>query len=253
MPPPLSRLTHLVAHRGNAADFPENTLPAFVSAYEIGVRFALVDVQLAADEIPVACRDPSLLRTAGADVSVFDLAARELTTIDVSEPGRFGDRHRGTRMPLLADVAALCAERPELTLLLDLQRESIARFGAKTVVSRVLDAIRPVRSQCVPVSRELGIVSVTRELGVGSAGWVLPACDSRARLKYEALRPDYLLVDAAQLPADGSRLWRGPWRWVVLGVVDAAQAEALAARGADFVGAAAVAPLSADLRARARA
>jgi glycerophosphoryl diester phosphodiesterase len=253
MPPPLSRLTHLVAHRGNAAEYPENTLPAFQSAYDIGVRFALVDVQLASDEVPVACRDSSLLRTAGVDISVFDLAARELAAIDVSEPNRLGDRHRGTRMPLLADVASLCSARPELTLLLDLQRDSIARFGVKTVVSRVLEAVRPFRGQCVPVSRELGVVGVARELGAGSAGWVLPSCDSRARLKYEALRPDFLLVDAAELPADGSRLWRGPWRWVVLGVADAAQAEALAARGADFVGAGAVAPLSADLRARARA
>lgn len=253
MPPPLSRVTHLVAHRGNAADHPENTLPAFRSAWDAGVRFAIVDVQLAADEIPVACRDAELARTAGVDVSVFDLGARELAAIDVSEPGRLDSRHRGTRMPLLSDVAALCADRPELTLLLDLQRESVARFGAETMARRVLDAVRPVRAQCVPVSRDLGIVNLARELGFASAGWVLPAYDSRARLKYEALRPDFLLVESAQLPADGSRLWRGPWRWIVLGVNDAAGAEELAARGADFVATGAVAPLSADLLARARA
>jgi glycerophosphoryl diester phosphodiesterase len=251
MSPTHLRVTHLVAHRGNAAEFPENTLPALRSAWTLGVRFALVDVQLAADEVPVACRDAGLARTAGVDVSVFDLAARELAAIDVSEPGRLGDRHRGTRLPTLADVAASCADRPELTLLLDLQRESLARFGAETVVSRVLEAVRPVRTQCVLVSRDLGIVRLARE-NAARAGWVLPAYDARARLKYEALRPDFLIVEAVQLPPDGGRLWRGPWRWIVVGVQTAAEAEALAARGADFVAGAAVATLSADLRARVR-
>ena len=54
MPGPLShRLIHLIAHRGNARDFPENTLPALQSAVELGIRFIEFDVQLSADGVPV--------------------------------------------------------------------------------------------------------------------------------------------------------------------------------------------------------
>ena len=245
------RVTHLVAHRGNAADYPENTLPALRSAWRLGVRFALLDVQLAADEVPFACRDGVLARTAGVGVSVFDLGSRELAALDVSEPERFGERHRGTPLPSLADVAALCVEHPEITLLLELRREILARFGTDVVAGRVQEVVRAVRTQCVLVSRDLGAVNLARA-GGHRVGWVLPAYDAHSRLKYEALRPEFLLVDAADLPDDGRRLWRGPWRWVVLGVDGADQAQALAARGADFVATGAVAPLSAELRARAR-
>jgi glycerophosphoryl diester phosphodiesterase len=246
------RVTHLVAHRGNAADYPENTLPALRSACRLGVRFALLDVQLAADEVPFVCRDVGLARTAGVGVSVFDLGSRELAAVDVSEPDRFGERHHGTPLPALADVATLCAEHPEITLLLELRRESLARFGADVVVGRVLDVLRSVKTQCILVSRDLGAANLARERGGHRIGWVLPAYDSHARLKYEALRPEFLLVEAADLPDGDGRLWRGPWRWVVLGVDGADEAQALAARGADFVATAAVAPLSAELRARAR-
>ena len=47
------RLIHLVAHRGDARDFPENTLPAFASALELGLRFLELDVHLSADGVPV--------------------------------------------------------------------------------------------------------------------------------------------------------------------------------------------------------
>lgn len=246
------RVTHLVAHRGNAEDYPENTLPALRSACSLGVRFALLDVQLAADEVPFVCRDVMLARMAGVGVSVFELASRELAALDASEPGRFGDRHQGTRLPALADVAALCIEHPEITLMLELRRESLARFGVDVVVGRVQEVLRPVRTQCILVSRDLGAVDLARERSGHRVGWVLPAYDGHSRLKYEALRPEFLLVEAAALPPDGRRLWRGPWRWVVLGVDGADEAQALAARGADFVATSAVAPLSAELRARAR-
>ena len=43
----------LVAHRGNAHEYPENTLPAFESALALGLRCLELDVQLSADGVPV--------------------------------------------------------------------------------------------------------------------------------------------------------------------------------------------------------
>ncbi len=51
---------HLIAHRGNAAEFPENTLPAFESALELGVRNIEFDVQLTSDKVPVVIHDADL-------------------------------------------------------------------------------------------------------------------------------------------------------------------------------------------------
>ncbi|MGH7485226.1 MAG: glycerophosphodiester phosphodiesterase family protein, partial [bacterium] len=56
------RLIHLVAHRGNARDFPENTIPALMSAVELGVRFLELDIQLSIDGVPMVIHDHELLR-----------------------------------------------------------------------------------------------------------------------------------------------------------------------------------------------
>jgi glycerophosphoryl diester phosphodiesterase len=247
------RVTHLVAHRGNARECPENTLPALRSAMDLGVRFFLVDVQLAADETPVVFRDVELARIAGVDGTVFDLSARELEHVDVGETQRLGPRHRGTRMPRLEEIRMLLGDHPELTAFVELQRASLERHGTEIVVARVLETLRPVRAQCVLVSQDLAAVHLARERSGCRVGWVVPAYDLHARLKYEALRPDFLLVDASALPAGAGRLWRGPWRWVVLGVDAPTDAVALAARGADFVATSSVASLSGELRSRARA
>ena len=43
----------LIAHRGWAARYPENTVPAFRAALEAGARFVELDVQLSSDLVPV--------------------------------------------------------------------------------------------------------------------------------------------------------------------------------------------------------
>ena len=45
-------LPTIIAHRGNAAEFPENTLEALQSAVDLGVRHVELDVQLSADRVP---------------------------------------------------------------------------------------------------------------------------------------------------------------------------------------------------------
>ena len=58
-----SYLPELVAHRGNAADFPENTLPALRSALDAGIPWVEIDVHLSADGVPFVIHDVRLDRT----------------------------------------------------------------------------------------------------------------------------------------------------------------------------------------------
>src|SRR5436190_21226698 len=97
----------IVAHRGNARDCPENTLPAFRSALALGVRHLELDVQLTADAVPVVIHDPTLRRTAGVVGGVHDRTLAELADVEVAERRRFGNRYHGTRIPRLVDVLAL--------------------------------------------------------------------------------------------------------------------------------------------------
>ena len=243
-----ARLIHLVAHRGNAAEFPENTLPAFVSALELGVRFLELDVQLSRDGVPVVIHDHLLARTTGLPGSVFEHDAAELTAMEAADTQRFGDRFNGTRLPLLRDVLGLLARRPEVTLFIEIKRASLGAFGHDQVVSQVLEVIKPWRTQCVVISFDLAAVHRARRLGGAPIGWVLESCDDHSRLKFEALQPEYLFCNHERLPARG-RLRHGPWRWVIYEVAQLPLALDLAARGADYIETMAVRTMSNSLRA----
>ncbi|MGA2023497.1 MAG: glycerophosphodiester phosphodiesterase family protein [Steroidobacteraceae bacterium] len=242
------RLIHLIAHRGNASEFPENTVPAFASALELGLRFLELDVHLSADGVPVVIHDHRLERTTSTAGSVFDLRASELVQIDAGEPQRFGERFRGTRIPLLRDVLRLLKGRPEVTLFVEIKRASLAHFGLDQVVTRVLETIKPARTQCVVISFDLAAVFRARQISGGAIGWVLSDYDTHSRLKYEALSPEFLFCDQEKLPASG-KLWQGPWRWAIYEIDSMPLALSLAERGADYIETMNVATMSAAMRA----
>jgi glycerophosphoryl diester phosphodiesterase len=241
-------LIHLVAHRGNARDYPENTLPAFASAMSAGLRFLELDVHLSADGMPMVIHDHELKRTTGRSGCVFDLTARELAQIDAHEPQRFGERFRGTRIPMLTDVLTLLEGRPDVTLFVEIKRASLAHFGHEQVIERLLQALHAARSQCVVISFDLAAVFRARQLGGLAIGWVLEQYDTHSRLKYEAVQPEYLFCDLEKLPARGP-LWRGPWRWAIYEIQSFEMALSLAERGAHYIETMAVGAMSGALRA----
>jgi glycerophosphoryl diester phosphodiesterase len=243
-----ARLIHLVAHRGNASEFPENTLPAFQSALDLGVRFLELDVHLCRDGTPVVIHDHLLARTTGLPGSVFELDSAQVSALEAAEPARFGERHRGTRIPLLRDVLRLLDGRPEVTLFVEIKRQSLRAFGHDTVVARVVETLRPWRGQCVVISFDLAAVQRARALGDLPIGWVLPQYDQHHALRYEALRPEFLFCDQAKLPPRGA-LRRGPWRWAIYEVDTLPLALALAGRGADYIETMAVRAMSTAIRA----
>jgi glycerophosphoryl diester phosphodiesterase len=238
----------LVAHRGNARDFPENTLAAFESALNLGLRYLELDVQLSADGVPIVIHDASLERTAGVTGSVFEMRAREIRAIEVPETVRFGERYRGTRIPLLRDVLKLIESRPEVTLFVEIKRESLLRFGHDQVVGRVLDVVKSSQQQCVVISFDLAAVYRARQVSGVRIGWVLSDYTDHARLKSEALQPEFLFGDVEQLPPNGA-LWRGTWEWVIYEVDTLPLAVSLTQRGAHHIETMAVAAMNKAVRA----
>jgi glycerophosphoryl diester phosphodiesterase len=228
-----TRFLHLVARGGDAAGYPENTLPAFQAALDLNVRFVEVEVQLASNGVPMAVRGDDLMMD-GVLLSVGELTAAEISLVDASESHRFGQRFKGTCIPRLVDVLSLITKRPETTVFVNLCRASLGRFGHDQVVAQVAETMKPFRSRCIVVSSDLPAIHRARRLTGLQIGWEIPAYDNHTRLKYEALQPDYIFCDLANLPAKGT-LWRGPWRWAVRAAATLEDAIDLASRGVDFV------------------
>ncbi len=244
----MAGIVQLVAHRGNAREYPENTIPALRSALDHGLRHVEFDVQLAADLTPVLMHDETLDRTAGRPGSVFELTAEELGTIEAAERARFGERHAGVCIPTLEEVVQFLQTRPQATAFVELKRASLRHFGEERVVSRVLQVLQPVHSRCVVISFDLPAVHLARTSGF-DIGWALPEYDEHTQLKCEVLQPQFLFCNHLRLPAGDSRLWRGPWQWALYEVDDPQLALALAGRGAQFIETMAVAAMADALRA----
>src|SRR5688500_15554062 len=230
-----SQIPDLIAHRGNAAEYPENTLPAIRSALDLGAHYIQFDVQLTADRHPVLLHDSSLKRTAGLDKNALEMTLAELGEVRVNEEARFRNRFTDVGIPTMAQAVSLLESHPTATAFVELKRASVRAFGQEAFVHKVLDVLRPIARQCVIISFDLATVHYVRQSSAIRIGWVLPEYTNLAALKCEALAPDYVFCDHQLLTETTSRLWRGPWRWAVYEVTTPKLALGLAARGAKLI------------------
>jgi glycerophosphoryl diester phosphodiesterase len=72
----------IMAHRGDSAAAPENTLLSMKRAVEIGVDFLETDIRLTKDDEPVLFHDDDLFRTTGEHGSIREKTLAELKQID---------------------------------------------------------------------------------------------------------------------------------------------------------------------------
>lgn len=230
-----SRLPDLIAHRGNAAEYPENTLPALRSALQLGARYVEFDVQLTADRQPILLHDSNLQRTAGVDRNALEMTLAELAEVQVNETQRLKGRFTDVGIPTLAQAVSVLESHPAATAFVELKRASLRAFGQEAFVSKVCDVLKPVARQCVLISFDLAAVHHVRQSTAFRTGWVLSEYTSLSALKCEALAPDYVFCDHQLLTDNGARLWRGPWRWAVYEVTTRKLALELQARGAKLI------------------
>jgi glycerophosphoryl diester phosphodiesterase len=224
----------IVAHRGDAEHFPENSLPALEAAWRRGLEFAEFDVQLSADGVPFVIHDASLERTTRGAGDVRFMMSGQLEGIDAGEPARFGCAHAGTALPRLAGVVELMMAHRGARAFVEVKRASLVHHGRAHCIERILAALTPVRDRCVLISFDADACRLARATGNLPVGWVLDCDPVQLRPVLELMRPEYVFCDHRRLPA-GRALPAGGWTWVIYEVTDATQALDLRARGAAMV------------------
>lgn len=231
----LPSLPDLIAQRGNADEYPENTLPALRSALELGARHVQIDVQLAADRQPVLLNDSNLKRMAGVERNALEMTWAQLSEVTVTESARFQQKFTDIGVPSLAQAVSLLAMHPMVTVFVEIKRASLRVFGTDVVVRKICEVVKPIVRHCVLVSRDLSAVHHVRQVSSYRIGWILSEYSNLSALKCEALVPDYLLCEYELLTQTNAQLWRGPWRWAIHNVPTRQAAAQLAARGAKLV------------------
>jgi glycerophosphoryl diester phosphodiesterase len=136
------------AHRGGASEAPENTLPAFQRAIDLGYRNLETDVHVTADGVVVAFHDDDLQRTCNRPGKIHELPWAEVATARV-----------GGQVPIPRLVDLLEAF-PDARLNIDCKTDAAAGpLGDVLAHAGVLDRV------CVAAFSDRRLVRLRRRFG----------------------------------------------------------------------------------------
>lgn len=204
----------IVAHRGNAAEFRENSIAAIQSAIALGCRFVEFDIQISSDRVPVLMHDGAWFRLKGKDRDSVDISAYGLTSLGFAK---------------LEDVSALLRDHPEVTAFVEIKAEAIDRFGHEEAVRMVAELVDP--AQAVIISFDLKACEIARRLGF-RIGAVISDISRETQDRCGLLKPEFTFTDHTLI--GGAVPWRGT-TWVAYEVESTSAAEAVRAKGVTLI------------------
>jgi len=126
----VNRTVKVIAHRGASAVTPENTLPAFQLALELGADEVELDVVRCATGEPIVIHNDTVDKTTDGTGAVQDKSLAELKELDAG--CWFDEKYRGTKIPTLDEVFEFLNRR--VTVNVELKGESLKADGLEHVV-----------------------------------------------------------------------------------------------------------------------
>lgn len=122
----------IIAHRGAKREAPENTIPAFERAMEMGVDGIECDIMLTEDKVPIISHDDHIAKFSTTFEHIHKTPYKSLRTIDVG--GHFSVKFAGTPIPTLSDLLSLF--RPTSMLLnLEIKMQPQRPNGIEKIVA----------------------------------------------------------------------------------------------------------------------
>ncbi|TMQ27416.1 MAG: glycerophosphodiester phosphodiesterase [Deltaproteobacteria bacterium] len=192
----------LYAHRGASAERPENTLPAFERAVEIGVDALEMDVHVTRDGHLIVAHDDTCARTTGAQRAWRDLDLRDVRRLDagwgfVAPDGTRPFAGKAVGVPTFEEVldafpdmrinVDLKGDRA-VELMLDLVRKTRAD-GRVTLASFQLATLLAIRRRGYGGETSLSQSEVATLLGLPAVLWrQLPYTGTAAQVPLNAGR-----------------------------------------------------------------
>ncbi|MGJ5711700.1 glycerophosphodiester phosphodiesterase [Staphylococcus auricularis] len=141
----MSKNYTVIAHRGLSVRYPENTMPAFRAAIELGIERVEIDLHMTIDHQLVVMHDDSVNRTSNGSGKIKDFTLEELKQLDVG--AWKNQRFEGERIPTFEAVLELFKHRPE-ALLIELKKPR-QYPGIEKAVLAALDHFSYQRNQAI--------------------------------------------------------------------------------------------------------
>jgi len=204
-----------IAHRGGALDLPENTMPAFAAAVELGYRYLETDAHATRDGAVVAFHDEVLDRVTDRRGTIAALDSAEVLGADAAYAFSLDGGHshpwrdRGVRIPLLSE---LLERWPHVRVNIDAKSDAVVEPLARLLLRmEVLDRV------CVGSFKDRRLTRLRRLCGPRLCTSMGPRAITVARLASRGAWMPRLGADCLQVP-----VYQGRWRVVDAALVRAA-------------------------------
>lgn len=210
------RVPEIIAHRGAPREHPENSLPGFARALELGADGIELDVHVSADGVPVVHHDAALRTGLHAGRAIAELTTAELRA------SRLGP---GIEVPTLSEVRDLVTGRA--TLYVEVKAPAAAR--AVIAVLSGLGRAAPVHAFDHRVSLLVQRTAPETPVGILSESYLVDTVAALRAARARDLWQHWTQIDAelvASVHAGGGRV-------IAWTVNDLAVARTLAGLGVD--------------------
>jgi glycerophosphoryl diester phosphodiesterase len=199
-----SKPVEWIAHRGESADAPENTLAAFKLAWDRNVLAIELDVHLASDGSLVVIHDADAERTTGVSRLIKDSTSDELTSLDAGtwKAPRYSAEHLPLlgevlatipgagrcfievkvgpeAIPWLVDVVRASGKKPEQIVIIAFDPETVAEAKRKLPELKAYFLAHPKRDEAGEWKPGVAtLIAKAKELGADGLGLCAPAVDA---------------------------------------------------------------------------
>lgn len=253
MPVQPESIPHLIAHRGYAEKYPENSLLAMTHALECGACFLELDIQLSKDKVPVLLHDVNLKRVSGVSKSIHKLNVSELLSYSLSEPGRFGQTYAKNPFTLLVDLIQFIQNRPDITLLVDVKLASIEHFSIAEVLEAICNPLQVIRQQVIIISYDSEFLAAANKEAGFRIGYIVVRWQDTESQMLKDLAPELVICSYRKVPGKFVAFNNAAWDWALYEITDPELALALGRKGVKFIETMAIKSMFANDLLRSRA
>lgn len=129
---------NIIAHRGANKVAPQNTIPAFEKAIEMGTDGFETDVHLSLDGVPVICHNYTIDETSNGTGEIEKMTLEELKSYDFGS--YYSEEFKGTPLPTLNEFLDLAVGKRLKVLNIELKPEK-DDARRETLVRKTLEAV----------------------------------------------------------------------------------------------------------------
>ncbi|MEX1062152.1 MAG: glycerophosphodiester phosphodiesterase family protein [Balneolaceae bacterium] len=133
----------VIAHRGASFHTPENTMPAFKKAHELGADMIELDILLTRDLVPVVFHDARLNKKTDGTGFVRDHMLKDIKGLEAGS--WFHPVFAGTRIPTLEEVLQWAAGK--IALNIEIKKETVGGEDATGAADSAVKLVREYRME----------------------------------------------------------------------------------------------------------